>query len=161
MFRFLFGFSFGLSTNTGKFNGKFLALSKTSFQTYTASTTTPTTSPARSPPLAPLSLSHHPSPILLMPILHHTTFPFYALAPLHSHPFIPLPHCYLYHHLPCLYHNDSQKVFTAYRGWKYFLTFIREYFRLQDRIKLSTLERDPIAAALFEGKCRRCSWQFL
>ena len=33
------------------------------------------------------------------------------------------------------YHNDSQKVFTAFRGWKYFLRFIREYFRLSDRIK--------------------------
>ena len=102
-----FGFCFGLSTNTGKFNGKFLAMFKTSSQTPTASTTTPTTPPARSPPLAPLSLSHHPSPILLMPILHHTTFPFYALAPLHSHPFIPFLHHFLYHHLPCLYHISS------------------------------------------------------
>ena len=32
-----------------------------------------------------------------------------------------------------LKNNDSQKVFTAFRGWKYFLRFIREYFRLQGR----------------------------
>ena len=41
------------------------------------------------------------------PYLHQNTFPFYSLATLHSHPFIPLLHRYLYHHLSCLYHNSS------------------------------------------------------